>query len=357
MTKKTIAVLPGDGIGPEVTRAAIQVLESIGRLYDHEFVFREGLIGGSAIDEKGDPLPLETREISAESDGILLGAVGGPEWDHLPGDQRPEQGLLGIRKMLDLYANLRPVKAYEALIDASPLKTDIVAGVDFMIVRELTGGLYFGEPKKRETIDGEEQAIDTLAYKQSEIKRIAERAFEAARVREGKVLSVDKANVLESSRLWRETVTECAETYPDITLEHMLVDNAAMQLIAQPTAFDVIVTENTFGDILSDEASMLTGSLGLLPSASLGATGIGLYEPVHGSAPDIAGKNRANPLAAIASAAMMLKYGLQMEEEATRIENALEKVLEAGYRTADITESTQAVTTTEMTEAVVKALE
>ncbi|QQK80964.1 3-isopropylmalate dehydrogenase [Salicibibacter cibi] len=358
MTKKTIAVLPGDGIGPEVTRAAIQVLENIARLHDHEFVFKEGLIGGSAIDEKGGPLPLETKEISAASDGILLGAVGGPKWDRLPGANRPEKGLLEIRKALDLYANLRPVKTYSALIESSPLKKEIVADVDFVIIRELTGGLYFGEPKKREEIDGETQAVDTLLYKESEIKRIAERAFQAARVREGKVVSVDKANVLESSRLWRETVDDVHDSYSDVELSHMLVDNAAMQLIAQPTSFDVIVTENTFGDILSDEASMLTGSLGLLPSASMGSTGVGLYEPVHGSAPDIAGENRANPLAAISSAAMMLKYGFGMEKEAEQIEAAIEKVLAEGYRTSDIAAKTDdAVTTTEMTDAVVKALE
>lgn len=358
MTKKTIAVLPGDGIGPEVTRAAIEVLENIARLHDHEFVFREGLIGGSAIDEKGAPLPHETKELSALSDGILLGAVGGPKWDHLPGGNRPEKGLLEIRKSLDLYANLRPVKAYASLIESSPLKEEIVADVDFLIVRELTGGLYFGEPKMREENEGETQAVDTLVYKTSEIKRIAERAFQSARLRKGKVVSVDKANVLESSRLWRETVDDVRGGYPDVELEHMLVDNAAMQLIAQPASFDVIVTENTFGDILSDEASMLTGSLGLLPSASMGSTGVGLYEPVHGSAPDIAGENRANPLAAIASAAMMLKYGFEMEKEAERIEAAIEKVLADGYRTADIaSKSEEAVTTAEMTDAVVKALE
>ncbi|AXF55813.1 3-isopropylmalate dehydrogenase [Salicibibacter kimchii] len=358
MTKKTIAVLPGDGIGPEVTTAAINVLETIADKYDHHFTFQQGWIGGSAIDEKGDPLPRETKEMSAESDGILLGAVGGPKWDRLPGAERPEKGLLEIRKSLDLYANLRPVKAYASLIESSPLKEAIVANVDFLIVRELTGGLYFGEPKKREDIRGETQAIDTLLYKASEIKRIAERAFQAAQLRNGKVVSVDKANVLESSRLWRETVDDVHASYPDVELEHMLVDNAAMQLIAQPAAFDVMVTENTFGDILSDEASMLTGSLGLLPSASLGSTGVGLYEPVHGSAPDIAGENRANPLAAISSAAMMVKYGFKMEKEAEKIETAVEKVLADGYRTADIApKMEEAVTTTEMTDAVIKALE
>ncbi|MBB6448321.1 3-isopropylmalate dehydrogenase [Geomicrobium halophilum] len=358
MTQKTITVLPGDGIGPEVTTAAIEVLERIAQKFHHKFSFQEGYIGGSAIDAKGEPLPEETKEMSAKSDGILLGAVGGPDWDHLPGAKRPEKGLLEIRKSLDLYANLRPVKAYSSLVGASPLKREKVEEVDFLIVRELTGGLYFGEPRKREEVNGEEQAVDTLVYKKSEIRRIVKRAFEAAQLRKGKVVSVDKANVLESSRLWRETVDECKTDYSNVELDHMLVDNAAMQLISQPDAFDVIVTENMFGDILSDEASMLTGSLGLLPSASLGATGVGLYEPVHGSAPDIAGKNLANPLAAIASSAMMLKYGFQLEKEAARVEEAIEKVLGDGYRTADIAQdSTGVVTTTEMTEAVIKALE
>lgn len=356
--KKKITVLPGDGIGPEVVKGAIAVLDAIGKKYGHQFEYTYAKIGGVAIDECNNPLPEETIDICKASDGVLLGAVGGPKWDNLPGNMRPEAGLLGIRKALGLFANLRPVVAYDSLTDSSTLKKEVISGVDLIIVRELTGGLYFGEPRERRTLEnGELEVVDTLAYKKTEIERIIRKAFEIAQVRSKKVTSVDKANVLESSRVWREVAEEVAKDYPDVTLEHMLVDNAAMQLIRNPKQFDVIVTENMFGDILSDEAAMLTGSLGMLPSASLGADGPGLYEPCHGSAPDIAGQNKANPLATIASAAMMLKYSFGMIEEADAIEKAIISVLDAGYRTGDIAKpGEQVLTTDEMTQKVIDAI-
>jgi len=331
-----IAVLPGDGIGPEVIEQALLVLEQVGRKFGHVFRFTTLLAGGCAIDATGNPLPEETLDECRRSDAVLLGAVGGPKWDNLPGDIRPEAGLLALRGGLGLFANLRPAVLNRELRDACPLRPDIVGeSMDIMVVRELTGGIYFGQRGRRTGKMGEE-AFDTECYSEGEIERIARVAFEVARKRRKKVTSVDKANVLESSRLWREVVTKVANDYPDVTLEHMYVDNAAMQLVRNPRQFDVIVTSNMFGDILSDEASMITGSIGMLPSASLGEGSFGLYEPIHGSAPDIAGKDKANPLATILSAAMMLRYTMHLEEEAMAVENAVNRVLEEGYRTADI---------------------
>lgn len=351
-----VAVLPGDGIGPEVAESAIKVLEKIADKYGHKFEFTEGLIGGCAVDEKSTPLPDETLEMCRSSDAILLGAVGGYKWDKLPSDLRPEKGLLKLRKALDLFANLRPVTVFDSLAHASTLKYDVVSGVDLMIVRELTGGLYFGRPSERRG-ENQDSVVDTLEYTRYEIERIVRKGFELAQVRRKKLTSVDKANVLESSRMWREIVDEIAPEYPDVEYEHRLVDDAAMQLIRNPKQFDVIVTENLFGDILSDEASMLAGSLGMLPSASLSQDGPGLYEPVHGSAPDIAGQGKANPLAMILSAAMMLKYSFQLDEEAKAIERAIIQVLDAGFRTPDIAESdSKVVSTKEITEKVVEAL-
>ncbi len=334
--KKVIAVLPGDGIGKEVTKGAVEVLGAVAERYGHTFQFEYGLIGGRAIDETGSPLPEETLLKCKNSDAVLLGAVGGPKWDRNPSHLRPETGLLKIRKELSLFANLRPITYYSSLAEASPLKRSIIEGVDMLIVRELTGGLYFGKPSKRVTHEGKEAVVDTLFYKKEEIAGILTLAFELARKRRGKVTSVDKANVLTSSKLWRETAEEVAKDFPDVELEHMLVDNAAMQLVRTPTQFDVLVTENMFGDILSDEASVLTGSLGMLPSASLSHKGLNLYEPIHGSAPDIAGKNYANPLAAILSAASMLRLSFGLEEEAQTVERAVTDILEQGYRTRDI---------------------
>lgn len=358
MMNKTITVIPGDGIGPEVIQSAIKVLDTVASNFNHQFKYQYAKLGGVAIDEDGTPLPQETVDLSKKSDGVLLGAVGGPKWDTLPGHMRPEKGLLGIRKALNLYANLRPVTAYKALIDASTLKREVVEDVDLMIVRELTGGLYFGEPSERRTEADGEAVVDTLYYKKSEIERIVRQAFELARLRRKKVTSVDKANVLESSRLWREVAEAIGKEYPDIELEHMLVDNAAMQLIRNPKQFDVVVTENMFGDILSDEASMLTGSLGMLPSASVSGDGPGLYEPIHGSAPDIAGQNKANPLATISSVAMLLRYSFEMIEEADAVDQAVTEVLEAGYRTGDIAQQgEQVLTTEEMTEKVIERIQ
>ncbi len=355
---KTITVIPGDGIGPEVIKSAIKVLDTVASKFNHEFTYNYAKLGGVAIDEEGTPLPQETIDLCKNSDGVLLGAVGGPKWDTLPGNMRPEKGLLGIRKELELYANLRPVTAHKSLLDASTLKREVVEDVDLMIIRELTGGLYFGQPQERRQEADGEAVVDTLYYKKSEIERIVKQAFELARLRRKKVTSVDKANVLESSRLWREVAEAVGADYPDVELEHMLVDNAAMQLIRNPKQFDVVVTENMFGDILSDEASMLTGSLGMLPSASIGGNGPGLYEPIHGSAPDIAGKNIANPLATIQSIAMMLRYSFQLKEEAETIEAAVTNVLEAGYRTADIAENNDKVLSTdEMTAKVIEQIE
>ncbi|MDQ0232787.1 3-isopropylmalate dehydrogenase [Metabacillus malikii] len=354
--KKTIALLPGDGIGKEVVDVTVEVLKSVAEHFNHQFQFNYGLIGGDAIDQKGNPLPEETLEVCRNADAIILGAVGGPKWDQNPVELRPERGLLALRKELDLFANLRPVKTFESLLDSSPLKKEYVEGVDFVIVRELTGGLYFGKPSERIDYNGEEAVVDTLFYKRAEIERILVSAFEIAKTRRKHVTSVDKANVLESSRLWREVAEEVGARYPDVVLEHMLVDNAAMQLIRSPKQFDVIVTENMFGDILSDEGSMITGSLGMLSSASLSSSGLHLYEPVHGSAPDIAGKNIANPIATILSAAMMLRQSLGLEEEAKAIEKAVDNVLNSGLRTADLADGGKFATTTEIGEEIKNAL-
>ena len=350
--KLNIALLKGDGIGPEIVDSAVRVLEKIASKFGHEFCFTPYLIGGAAIDATGAPLPEETVTGCLASDSVLLGAVGGPKWDGLPGNVRPEKALLGIRAAMGLYTNLRPARLYAALKDDSPLRPDLVEkGFDIMIVRELTGGIYFGDRGYREGKYGEE-AYDTEQYSRMEIERIARAAFEAARVRNKKVTSIDKANVLETSRLWRKTVHEIAAEYPDVTVTDMLVDNAAMQLVRNPSQFDVIVTSNMFGDILSDEASQITGSIGMLPSASIGSTKVGLYEPIHGSAPDIAGQNKANPIATILSAAMMLRYAFALEAEALTIENAVNRVLDAGLRTADIAHGEEALGTVEMTDAI-----
>ena len=331
-----IALIPGDGIGPEIINQALKVLDAVSRKYNVEFTYEEVLMGGIAIDKTGVPLPEETLKVCKESDAVLLGAVGGEKWDNLPGHLRPEAGLLGLRKSLGVFANLRPAILFPQLKEASTLKEEVLGdGLNIMVVRELTGGLYFG--KKKRVGEGDSQkAWDTMIYSVEEIERIVRVAFDLAMNRNKKLTSVDKANVLESSRLWREVVTKVAEDYPEVTLNHMYVDNAAMQLIRNPRQFDVIVTENMFGDILSDEASMLTGSLGMLPSASLGKENPGLYEPVHGSAPDIAGQDKANPIATIMSVAMMLRHSGGMEDAAKDIENAVSKVLDMDYRTGDI---------------------
>lgn len=355
--KYNIALLKGDGIGPEIVDSAVSVLDKIGEKFGHEFVFNSYLIGGCAYDATGEPLPKETVDGCLASDSVLLGAVGGPKWDSLPGDKRPEKALLGIRSALGLFTNLRPAKIYPALADASPLKESTVKnGFDIMIVRELTGGIYFGDRGYREGKYGTE-AYDTECYSPMEIERIARVAFESARKRNMRVASVDKANVLETSRLWRKTVHEIAKEYPDVTVTDVLVDNAAMQLVRNPAQFDVIVTSNMFGDILSDEASQITGSIGMLPSASLNETTLGMYEPIHGSAPDIAGKNIANPIATVLSAAMMLRYSFNLAEEADCIENAVNSVLNDGLRTGDIAkEGEPTLTTTEMTDAIISRL-
>jgi len=335
-----IALLPGDGIGPEIIQVAVEVLKLVGEQLNIGFAFQEALIGGAAIDATGEPLPEKTLEICRNSDAVLLAAIGGYKWDNLPRHQRPETGLLGLRAGLGLFANLRPAKILPQLIDASSLKREVVEGVDIMVVRELTGGIYFGQPKGIfATETGEKRGVNTMAYTESEIDRIGRVAFETAQKRRHKLCSVDKANVLEVSQLWRDRITALAPEYPDVELTHMYVDNAAMQLVRNPKQFDTIVTGNLFGDILSDEAAMLTGSIGMLPSASLGASGAGVYEPVHGSAPDIAGQDKANPLAQVLSAAMMLRYGLDQPEAADRIEQAVLRVLDRGDRTGDIMSS------------------
>lgn len=349
-----IAVIKGDGIGPEVVDSAVEVLQSIGKKYNHTFEFEEVLAGGIAYDAYGTTLPEKTLEVANNSDAVLLGAVGGPKWDDLPGDQRPEAALLGLRKGLGLYANLRPAILFDSLADACPLRPEIVeGGLDVLVVRELTGGLYFGEKGYKETEDMGKAAYDVLIYSEKEIERITRVAFDMAQKR-GKVLtSVDKANILESSRLWRKTVERIAKEYPDVRLNHLYVDNAAMQLVRNPKQFDVIVTENMFGDILSDEASMITGSIGMLPSASLGENNKGMYEPVHGSAPDIAGQGKANPIATIMSVAMMLKYSFNLSEEAENIETAVRKALDDGHRTSDIaTKDEKVLSTKEMTQII-----
>ncbi|MGX4668639.1 3-isopropylmalate dehydrogenase [Cerasibacillus sp. JNUCC 74] len=352
---KKIAILPGDGIGKEIMESAIRVIETIAADFNHQFTFEEHAIGGQAIDQYNDPLPEATVQACEEADAVLLGAVGGEKWDSLPGDKRPEKGLLGIRKTLGLFANLRPIKGFDPLLHASPLKEEVIKGSDILIIRELTGGLYFGEPKKR--VDDGNAAVDTLYYTRMEMERIIDTAFQTARTRKKQLTSVDKANVLESSRLWREVVEEKSKQYPDVTVNHLLVDAAAMKLIASPQQFDVIVTENLFGDILSDEASVLTGSLGMLPSASIRSDGVGLYEPVHGSAPDIAGKEIANPLGMILSAALMLRQSFGMEKEADEIERAVQKSLDQGYHTPDLNiKNGTIVGTKEMTDIVINNL-
>ncbi len=329
--------MPGDGIGPEIIAQGIKVLEVIGEKFGHKFETTEALIGGAAIDATGGPLPEETVKACKESDAVLLGAVGGPQWDTIDPSIRPEKGLLGIRKALSLFANLRPAALFPQLKDACFLRPDIVAkGIDVMVVRELTGGIYFGEPRGTKEENGERMGYNTMVYYEHEVKRIAKLAFEAARKRNKRLCSVDKANVLDVSRVWREIVIEVSKDYPDVELSHMYVDNAAMQLVRDPSQFDVIVTGNLFGDILSDEAAVITGSIGMLPSASLGESNPGLYEPIHGSAPDIAGQDKANPLATILSIAMMLRYSFNMTAEADCIEKAVEKTLSDGLRTGDI---------------------
>ncbi|MCL1845490.1 MAG: 3-isopropylmalate dehydrogenase [Defluviitaleaceae bacterium] len=331
-----IATIPGDGIGPEIIVETIKVLEKIGGLYGHTFAFEEVLAGGIAIDEVGVPLPDVTIEVCKKSDAVLLGAVGGWKWDVLPGDMRPERALLGLRGELELYANLRPAVLHDALKGACPLRPDIAAGgIDIMIVRELTGGMYFGDRGRKQTPLGE-AAWDTEMYAVEEVRRIAITAFELARKRKKHLTNVDKANVLESSRLWREVILDVAKNYPDIELDHLYIDNAAMQIIRDPGSYDVMVTTNMFGDILSDEASQITGSIGMLPSASLNKDGFGMYEPIHGSAPDIAGQDKSNPIATILSAAMMLQYSFDLDKEAKAIESAVTAVLESGARTGDI---------------------
>lgn len=332
-----ITLLPGDGIGPEIMAVAVDVLKVVGKKFDIQFEFTEALIGGAAIDATGEPLPANSLDMCRNSDAVLLAAIGGYKWDSLPSHLRPEAGLLGLRAGLGLFANLRPAKILPQLIDASSLKREVVEGVDILVVRELTGGIYFGRPKGIfETETGEKRGVNTMAYTESEIERIGRVAFEAARKRGGKLCSVDKANVLEVSQLWRDRITKLALEYPDVELSHMYVDNAAMQLLRAPKQFDTIVTGNLFGDILSDAAAMLTGSIGMLPSASLGASGSGVFEPVHGSAPDIAGQDKANPLAQVLSAAMMLRYGLNEPAAADQIEQGVLQVLQRGDRTGDI---------------------
>ena len=355
--KFNIALVAGDGIGPEITGGAVKVLEKIGEKYGHDFVITPYLAGGCAIDATGKCLPEETVKGCLSSDSVLLGAVGGPKWDSVEASNRPEKALLGLRSSLGLFTNLRPAKIYPALSDACTLRPDIVKdGFDMVIVRELTGGIYFGERGRREGKYGPE-AYDTECYSVMEIERIAKVAFETAMKRRKSVVSIDKANVMESSRLWRETVNRIAKEYPEVSIDHMYVDNAAMQLVRDPSRFDVIVTSNMFGDILSDEASQITGSIGLLPSASLGSSTLGMYEPIHGSAPDIAGKGIANPLATILSAAMMLRYSFSLSEEADAIEKAVEDTLNCGARTADIARDGEKVlSTNEMTGEVLKRI-
>jgi 3-isopropylmalate dehydrogenase len=353
---KKIAVIAGDGIGPEVVAEAIKVMKKSEELFGYRFETEEGLFGGIAIDKTGSPLPQETLEMCKRSDAVLLGAVGGPQWDNNPKETRPETGLLGIRKELGLFSNIRPAVIFDCLKDASTLKPEVLEGTDLIVVRELTGGIYFGEKFRRQTENGEE-ATDTCSYNVMEIERIARQGFEIAQKRRKKLASVDKANVLESSRLWRETVNRLASEYPDVELEHVLVDNCAMQLLRRPSSFDVIVTENMFGDILSDEAAMLTGSIGMLSSASLGEGSFGLYEPVHGSAPDIAGQGISNPIATILSVALMFRLTFGYEDAAASIENAVKNVLDAGHRTGDIAvDKSKAISTTAMGDLIITAM-
>jgi 3-isopropylmalate dehydrogenase len=348
-----ITLLPGDGIGPEVVGEAVRVLDVIASKYNHTFNFQERLMGGCSIDKYGSSLTDETLADCQASDSVLLGAVGGPKWDDPNAKDRPERGLLALRKGLGVFANLRPVKVHPALIDASPLKPEKLRGVDILVIRELTGGLYFGFPKGRDVKDGRERAVDTLEYYDYEVKRVVELAFKLAKSRKKKVTSVDKANVLESSRLWRQIATKIGKENPDIELEHTLVDTASMRLITGPVWMDVVVTENMFGDILTDEASVLAGSMGMLPSASLGESGVGLYEPIHGSAPDIAGKGIANPVGTILSTAMMFRHSFKLEAEAESIEKAVEQTITDGARTVDLGGK---LTTRQMTDEILKRL-
>jgi 3-isopropylmalate dehydrogenase len=352
--KAQIVTLPGDGIGPEVTEASVQVLQKTAQLFGHELKFSEHLIGGCSIEKHGIALTDETLAACKGSDGVMLGAVGGPRWDNPNAAVRPEQGLLAIRKGLGLYANLRPVRSIPALFDASPIKADRLAGVDLVVVRELTGGLYFGQPKGRFGENGSLRAVDTMEYHEYEIVRILELAFRLAKDRRKKVTSVDKANILETSRLWRQVAERLGQSHPDVSLDHMLVDTASMRLITSPASFDVLVTENTFGDILTDEASVLAGSMGMLPSASLGDNRPGLFEPIHGSAPDIAGKGIANPIGSILSAALLLRYGLHLEKEACAVENAVDRVIADGCRTKDLGGK---LTTQQMSKAILDQID
>lgn len=356
MTKK-ILLLGGDGIGPEVLAQAEKLIIYLKQKHAFDVELASGLVGGAAYDETGSPLPEETLQQARVADAILLGAVGGPDWEQLPFDKRPERGLLGLRSDLGLFANLRPAMTYARLADASSLKAELVAGLDIMIVRELTGGIYFGQPRGIRSVDGEREGFNTLVYRESEIERIAHTAFAVATKRSKRVCSVDKANVLECTELWREVVTAVSKQYPHCELTHLYVDNAAMQLVRQPKQFDVVVTTNMFGDILSDIAAMLTGSIGMLPSASLDDKGKGMYEPVHGSAPDIAGSDKANPLATVLSVSMMLRYSLERPELADRVDRAVQSVLNEGLRTEDIyTNTGKCVGTEQMGNAVIAAL-
>jgi 3-isopropylmalate dehydrogenase len=352
-----IVVLPGDGVGPEVTTEAVRVLHEVANTHGHKFQFEEHLAGGEAIKQTGSPLPQETLDACLAADAVLLGAIGSPEFDHLPAHERPEGGLLLLRRSLGGFANLRPVSAYGPLLEASPLRSEIIAGADILFVRELLGGLYFGEPRGITSQNGSSAAFNTMRYSVSEIERVARVAFEAAKERRGKVTSIDKANVLETSQLWRQTVSRIAADYPGVELDHLYVDAAAMHIITNPRRFDVILTENLFGDILSDEAAVISGSLGMLASGTIGGE-IDLYEPVHGSAPDIAGLNLANPLGAIASAAMLLRHTARLEHEASDIESAIGSVLEMGYRTPDIAQGTggHLISTSEMGQLVSEAV-
>jgi len=356
-----ILVLPGDGIGTEVTREAVRVLEHVAGKFDHKLKLTEGLLGGIAIHKTGQPMPEETARLAAEADATLLGAVGLPEFDDVPPEKRPERGLLGIRKALGVFANLRPVKAYPALLDSSPLKNDRVAGVDLIVVRELTGGIYYGTPRGITGEGDTERGFNTMAYTRPEVERVTRMAFELARNRRKKVTSVDKSNVLEVSQFWRKVVTEIAPDYPDVELDHILVDNCAMQLILNPRRFDVVLTPNLFGDVLSDEGAVLAGSIGMLASASVGpkrpsGAYVGLYEPVHGSAPDIAGQGKANPLAAIGSVAAMFEYSFGLKEESAAITAAIDAVLNSGKVTADLNPSGEPATTVQVGEAVCQAI-
>ncbi len=356
MGRFKIAVMGGDGIGPEVVAEGVKVLDEVAKRYNHEFEYIDVYIGGCAIDKFGEPLPQSELDKILKCDALFFGAVGGPKWDHLPQDKKPEAGMLGIRKALGAYANLRPARVFDELIDASTLKPEVVKGIDILVVRELTGGIYFGEPRGIFEENGVKKAINTMVYTEPEIERIVRMAFDLARQRRKKVTSVDKANVLDVSQFWRDIVDRIAKDYPDVEYNHLLVDNAAMQLVRDPKQFDVIVTGNIFGDILSDEASMLTGSIGMLPSASIGGP-VGMFEPIHGSAPDIAGLGIANPIAQIESAAMMLKYGFKLDKEAETIEKAVDLVLKMGYRTPDImSEGKRKVNTQQMGDLIAKSI-